>query len=649
MTMVRTDVPQETEAQLPPGQPNGFGYGPASLQSAYNLPSTQAGAGQTVAVVDAYDDPNAAADLAVYRAAWGLPACNTSTGAGCLTKLNQSGGIAPLPAPAGNTGWATEESVDVDMVSAICPGCQIVLAEANSNNLSDLAATASAAVRGGAAYVSNSYGGLEYPGELSLDYQYSGRSNVIVTAAAGDSGYGTVYPAASIGVAAVGGTSLYRAPTSRGWTETAWFGTGSGCSSQESKAYWQVDPGCSNRTLNDVSALADPATGVAVYDTYDRGGWLEAGGTGVSSPVIASAYALAAQVHSSVYPTSYPYLHPTRLNDVVSGSNGSCSPAYLCTAGPGYDGPTGMGTPNGTTAFSGSGTAMSADLTLGLVDRNGAAYVKQGGLAFGWAQQYGGVSQIAVASDQVNGRLVAVLTGSGEVFARYGTSGAWVDEGGGYAQVADATDPVHGPLLVALTTGGEAFAKLGGLSAGWVDEYSGVARVAAASDATGGPLISVLTSGGIVLAKQGGLSSPWVVEYAGATQIAAASDSAHGPLLAIRNSAGSLLAKQGGLSAGWVDEYDGVYQFSVASDPVNGPLIAMVTNGSEAFAKEGGLSTNWVDEGGGAAQIAAGSDPGNGPLLAELLGSGDAQAMTGSLTGGWTAQYSGATQVAAAG
>ena len=162
-----------------------------------------------------------------------------------------------------------------------------------------------------------------------------------MTASAGDSGYGVSYPSASRDVTSVGGTSLVTAKTTtRGWSETVWSGSGSGCSSFESKPKWQTDTGCSNRTDNDVAAVANPNTGVAIYDTYDQGGWLEVGGTSVSSPIIASVFALAGVPAATTLPVKFPYKHTSSLFDVTSGNNGSCSPAYLCTGEVGYDGPT---------------------------------------------------------------------------------------------------------------------------------------------------------------------------------------------------------------------------------------------------------------------------------------------------------------------
>jgi subtilase family serine protease len=176
---------------------------------------------------------------------------------------------------------------------------------------------------------------------------------VAVTASSGDSGFGVEYPAASGFVTAVGGTSLRRAANARGWSEAAWSGAGSGCSAFIAKPAWQADPGCSMRTVADVSAVADPNTGVSVFDSFGfqgQKGWFVVGGTSASAPIVAGVYALAGNAALVNY-GSFPYSHAASLFDVTSGSNGACSPAYLCTAGAGYDGPTGLGTPDGSGGF----------------------------------------------------------------------------------------------------------------------------------------------------------------------------------------------------------------------------------------------------------------------------------------------------------
>ena len=340
---VRTDV----QSRIGSSPQNIFGYHPADLQSAYRLPSATNGVGKTIALVDAFDDPNAEADLGVYRSEWGLPACTTANG--CFRKVNQFGQASPLP-KADTSGWSVEESLDLDMASAICPNCSIILVESNTNNDFPLGLAVDAAVQLGADSVSNSYGGPEQ-GTQQFEKYYHHR-HAIITASTGDSGFGTQFPAASGFVVAVGGTRLFAAQNKRGWDETAWSGAGSGCSLLYAKPTWQVDPLCSNRTIGDTSADADPGSGVAVYDTYRFAhGWIVLGGTSVASPIIAAVYNLRGNAQGLDYAHSIYAAKPVHLNDVTTGSNGSCNHTYLCQAGPGYDGPTGMGTPNGAGAY----------------------------------------------------------------------------------------------------------------------------------------------------------------------------------------------------------------------------------------------------------------------------------------------------------
>src|SRR5438105_6243070 len=295
------------------------GYGPADLQSAYKLPSATAGSGQTVAIVDAFDDPTAESDLAQYRSFYGLPPCTTANG--CFRKVNETGGtIYPPPSP----DWALEISLDLDMVSAVCPNCHILLVEATTNLDSDLYTAEDTAAALGANAISNSWGGSEYSGQTTDDAHFN-HPGVAITASSGDSGYGVSYPAASRFLTAVGGTSLTRNSSSRGWTESAWSGAGSGCSAYDAKPSWQTDTGCSRRTVSDVSAVADPNTGVAVLYA---GLWFTVGGTSAASPIVASVYALAGNA-STVNAGSYPYSHTGGLFDVTSGSNGPCSPSHL--------------------------------------------------------------------------------------------------------------------------------------------------------------------------------------------------------------------------------------------------------------------------------------------------------------------------------
>ena len=336
LSLVRTGIPSQSPS----------GYTPGDLQSAYNLPSASDGTGQTVAIVDALDDPNAESDLFIYRNEFGLPVCSTLNG--CFKKLNQKGKTHPLPPP--DASWSIEISLDLDMVSAACPNCNIMLIEAQGDTWRDVGLSVNEAVKLGATIVSNSYGGSGR-GANPHDYDHPG---VMILASGGDSGYygsQELQPADYPTVVAVGGTTLTRGGGSRGWSETVWSGTGSGCSRLK-KPSWQHDGGCKTRTANDIAAVADPATGVAVYDTYQQSGWLQVGGTSAGSPLNAGVFALAGNASQlDAAQSFYQKTNQQYLYDVTSGSNGTCSPAYLCTGETGYDGPTGWGTPNGIGAY----------------------------------------------------------------------------------------------------------------------------------------------------------------------------------------------------------------------------------------------------------------------------------------------------------
>jgi subtilase family serine protease len=353
------------------------GYNPTDLASAYNLPALPiAGSnfnwnGKVVVIVDAFDNPNVSSDLLAYRKQFNLPLCSTTNPApttndliGCLfSKVNQSG--LSSPTPVANIGWGQEIDLDVDMVAATCPNCKILLIEASSNYFSDLGAAVDRAALMGANSISNSYGGSEFSGENTVSYNgHFNHPGVAITVSAGDSGYGTSFPAASQYVTAVGGTSLTKSASTRGWNETVWPGTGSGCSRYIPRLNWQPRIGtCSNRVIADVSAVADPYTGVAVYDSFGSAtsnNWYVFGGTSVAAPVIASVYAEsgnAGGLTPGITYGEYPYTHTTNLNDVVTGSNGRCSYRFsisnkaLCTAEIGFDGPSGLGTPKGLLAF----------------------------------------------------------------------------------------------------------------------------------------------------------------------------------------------------------------------------------------------------------------------------------------------------------
>jgi subtilase family serine protease len=321
------------------------GLHPSDLLSAYGIPANSGSATTVVAIVDAYGYNNAEADLAVYRSTYGLPACTTANG--CFKKVNQNGVQGSYPRQ--NTGWAQETALDLDMVSAMCPYCKIVLVEASSASFGNLAAAENTAASLGAHVISNSYGGGEN-GSQNYEGSYN-HPGVAITVSTGDSGYGVQFPASSPHVTAVGGTHLVKSATARGWSETAWSGGGSGCSTLYAKPAWQLDVGCNKRMEADVSAVADPNTGVSVYGPANgnSSAWLVFGGTSVAAPLVGGIYGVNG---GSVNSGSNPYAKTTALNDVTSGSNGSnCPNAYYCNAGVGYDGPTGLGTPIGASAF----------------------------------------------------------------------------------------------------------------------------------------------------------------------------------------------------------------------------------------------------------------------------------------------------------
>lgn len=322
------------------------GKTPSNIQSAYKVTGLKSG-GRTVAIVDAYGYPNAERDLGVYRSQFGLPACTRANG--CLTIESQTGSTTSLPTT--DVGWDQEQALDLDAVSATCPDCKILLVQSKSaSNVNLGTAVNTAAKKAGVVAISNSYGGGD-----SSDSSYGTYYNhpgIAVTASTGDDGYqGASYPASSHYVTAVGGTSLNTSTNTRGWTESAWSGAGSGCTTLNTAPSGQNSAvtHCSGRAMADVSAVADPNTGLAVYapTSSTSSSWAQYGGTSLSSPIVASVYALSG--NTAGYANTIPYAHTSGLFDVTSGSNGTCS--YFCSAKSGWDGPTGLGTPNGTSAF----------------------------------------------------------------------------------------------------------------------------------------------------------------------------------------------------------------------------------------------------------------------------------------------------------
>ncbi|MGW0086580.1 carboxypeptidase regulatory-like domain-containing protein [Streptomyces sp. NPDC003393] len=349
--LMRTDVRNRTMAvgDTPAG------YGPSDIQDAYDLPASSNS--PTVAIVDAFDDPQAESDLAVYRAQYGLPPCTTDNG--CFTKVAQDGSKNYPPTPPPGDNWAGEIALDLDAVSAACPSCHILLVEATTDqNFDSLPTAVETARKMGAKYISMSWGAKEDGTENSYEDEYFNHRGVVYTASSGDGGYqaARIYPSTSRYVTSVGGTTLRRNPdTASGWSESAWSLAGSGCSMAVTKPAWQKDnTACTTRADTDISAVADLNTGLATYNTHGGHGWEVVGGTSLSAPLVAAMYALAGTPAAGTYPVTYPYDDPARaddLNDVTSGSNGTCTPKVLCTAGPGWDGPTGLGTPHGVGAL----------------------------------------------------------------------------------------------------------------------------------------------------------------------------------------------------------------------------------------------------------------------------------------------------------
>jgi subtilase family serine protease len=322
------------------------GLAPIDIRNAYSQPKTGA-KGQVIAIVDAYDNPKAEKDLAVYRSTWKLPACTTKNK--CFRKVNQRGTTKP---PKADPGWGVEIALDIQAVSATCPGCKILLVESDTPTAASLGAAVNMAAKLGADVISNSYGIDESSSSAALGKKYFTHAKIPMLASSGDSGYGPAsYPAVLTSVWGIGGTYLSHtgASLATGWSEQAWQYAGSGCSTVIAKPTAQKDTGCAKRTVADISAVADSDEGFATYDTYGLGadnGWIALSGTSLSAPLIAGMMGHAGHP-TTVAKASYPYGHRVGLRDVSGGSNGTCDVTYLCNGVAGYDGPTGLGSPRG--------------------------------------------------------------------------------------------------------------------------------------------------------------------------------------------------------------------------------------------------------------------------------------------------------------
>jgi Subtilase family len=346
---VRTDTNHAIKPFVTPS-----GLGPADLASAYKLDPNKTSTA-TVAIVDAFAYPNAASDLATYRSQFGLPPCTVANG--CLIIDNAQGaGNAPA-----NDDWTVEAALDLDLVSAACPTCKIILINAKDDQGNGLfTAQHQAANHAGVVAISDSWGGPSDGSDLSENTQFFAIPNVNIFVASGDNGNtGTSpdVPSTLANVIGVGGTSLVKSTTAtRGWTEGAWNGAGSSCSKLTTKPSFQsVVPtaACSKRAAADVSAVADPNTGLAVFNA-GAGGWIVVGGTSAAAPFVAGVYARYGITKSN--DASFSYTHASQFFDVTTGKNGTCGSA-LCNAGAGWDGPTGIGTPNGA-VLGGTGTCV---------------------------------------------------------------------------------------------------------------------------------------------------------------------------------------------------------------------------------------------------------------------------------------------------
>jgi subtilase family serine protease len=324
------------------------GWTAPDLESAYNLTSSlKKGKKQIVGIVDAYDNPNAASDLATYRTEFSL-------GTAKFTKYNQDGQQGNYP--SGDANWGLEEDLDIQMVSASCPKCTIYLVEANGADTSDLETAEAEAVKLGATIVSNSWGCTGSNECLSTSYFDS--PGVAYLASAGDGGYGTQAPAALASVIAVGGTVLSQSGSK--WTQVVWVDSGAGCATGITKPSWQTDPKCTYRTMNDVSAVSWNA---AEYDSYDYSGWITVGGTSVSSPFTAGVIGLAGNASKQNGGENFWNLSTkAKAKDflVITGGSVIGCPSeyddtYMCEAGTNeygqYSAPSGWGTPNGIKAY----------------------------------------------------------------------------------------------------------------------------------------------------------------------------------------------------------------------------------------------------------------------------------------------------------
>ncbi len=436
----------------------------SSIRTAYGL-TAQGDPSMVIAIVDAYDDPGAFANLTMFRSDSHLPAIQScslasltnltsSAGSPCFTKTNQTGGTS---LPSADAGWSNEIDLDLQAASAVCPMCSILLLEATSSSVGNLAAAVTTASNtANVRSISNSYGiSGDYPGTVVPAYDNAAKKGIAVTASAGDNGFGVLFPASATNVIGVGGTSLFFDATGARTSEKAWAGTGSGCSTYNSAPTWQVIPGnpcAGKKAISDLSADADPNTGLALYTTYGgRTGWWVFGGTSLSSPIIAALYALQGGYSASNLASQYAWSASTPYSDVTSGTNGTCSKPVLCTAGVGWDGPTGRGSIAGpsvapvlSSIVVSPGTASvqvggSQQFTASAKDQFGQTFVPQP--TFTWSVSSGGTI------DPATGKFSATTTA--------GSPFTVTAMGGGLTGTANVTvtSPPPPDFTVAVTPG----------------------------------------------------------------------------------------------------------------------------------------------------------------------------------------------------
>jgi hypothetical protein len=663
-------------ASLPPG------LGPLSLRYAYGLDfsALTGGVGQTVAVVTEYGDSTAESDMTAYRSAYSLPAC----GSGCFSVVDENGGTNyPPPGPA---GWSLATAQSLDVISAICPGCHILLVEAGGTanpGIDDLGAAENTAVSLGAKFVTNTWFTPEATfgnSESTYDSEYFDHPGVVITAPDGNgAGYGTNYPAASPDVIAVGGTTLTAASgTARGWTETAWSGTGSGCSPYEAKPSWQTDTGCTTRMLNDVAAVADPTNSPAAFFDTSSGGWVEGGGNDVASALVAAAFALAGTPAPGSNPASYLYAHDRAqlVSDITSGSGGACTTAYFCTAGTGYDGPTGVGSiesasalgtkaPNDTlTGGPAAVDPVTGSLYLFGAGTNGTVWddVRTGsGSWSGWQNRGGTLKNIPVSAvyDPASNNLEAYgLSTSGHVEEDYleptGTWSGWKDLGGTFTGSPSAVyDPLDGALEVwDVGSTGTVFVDVWKPGAGWSGwQNKGGALGVSGMDAVYDPATArmwVFGAGTNGTEWGGSWTTNPTTGFSGWGNM---SGTVKGILSALYDPASATLEvyglttagavaedylKPNGSWSGWGNLAAGTFAGwpSAVYDPLDGNLEVWDGNGVTAFVDvwtPGGGWSGWQNKGGALRGLAAGYDLGSARMW--VFGAGT----NGTVWGGsWT-------------